>query len=117
MLRDPDRQVMEKAYARWAPVYDVLCGPVFVNGRRAAARAAREIGGRILEIGVGTGLSFGDYDATTEITGIDLSEPMIARARLRAASGRYPFVKGLAVMDAHNCAMTTPVSTARSPSS
>ncbi len=94
MPRDPDKQVMEKAYARWAPVYDVLCGPVFVNGRRAAARAARAVGGRILEIGVGTGLSFDDYDATTEITGIDLSEPMIARARLRAASGRYPFVKG-----------------------
>ena len=34
MARDPDKQVMEKAYARWAPVYDVLCGPVFVNGRR-----------------------------------------------------------------------------------
>ena len=101
MLRDPDKQVMEKAYARWAPVYDVLCGPVFVNGRRAAARAARDVGGRILEIGVGTGLSFDDYDASTEITGIDISEPMIARARMRAASGRYPFVKGLAVMDAH----------------
>ena len=102
MLRDPNKQVMEKAYARWAPVYDVLCGPVFLNGRRAAARAARDVGGRILEIGVGTGLSFDDYDASTEITGIDISEPMIARARLRAASGRYPFVKGLAVMDAHN---------------
>jgi phosphatidylethanolamine/phosphatidyl-N-methylethanolamine N-methyltransferase len=102
MLRDPDRQVMEKAYARWAPVYDALCGPVFLNGRRAAAQAAREVGGRILEIGVGTGLSFDDYDATTEITGIDLSEPMIARARERAASGRYPHVKGLAVMDAHD---------------
>ena len=101
MLRDPDKQVMEKAYARWAPVYDVLCGPVFLNGRRAAAQAARDVGGRILEIGVGTGLSFDDYDASTEITGIDISEPMIARARLRAASGRYPFVKGLAVMDAH----------------
>jgi phosphatidylethanolamine/phosphatidyl-N-methylethanolamine N-methyltransferase len=62
MLRDPDRQMMEKAYARWAPVYDVLCGPVFVNGRRAAAQAAkfaaRGLGGRILEIGVVTGLSF-----------------------------------------------------------
>ena len=98
MLRDPDKQVMQKAYARWAPVYDLLCGPVFVNGRRAA----RAVGGRILEIGVGTGLSFGDYDGTTEITGIDLSEPMIARARMRLASGRYPHVKGLAVMDAHN---------------
>jgi phosphatidylethanolamine/phosphatidyl-N-methylethanolamine N-methyltransferase len=99
-LRDPDKQVMEKAYARWAPIYDALCGPIFVNGRRAAASAAREVGGRILEIGVGTGLSFDDYDASTEITGIDLSEPMIARARERLAKGRYPYVKDLQVMDA-----------------
>jgi ubiquinone/menaquinone biosynthesis C-methylase UbiE len=102
MFTDPEQHVMERAYQRWAPVYDALCGPIFINGRRAAAKAARQVGGSILEIGVGTGLSFGDYDATTEITGIDLSEPMIARARLRAASGRYPFVKGLAVMDAHD---------------
>ena len=101
MLRDPDRNVMEQAYARWVPIYDGLCGPVFLNGRRAAASAAREVGGRILEIGVGTGLSFDDYDATTEIVGIDISEPMIARARERLQSGRYPFVKELAVMDAH----------------
>jgi phosphatidylethanolamine/phosphatidyl-N-methylethanolamine N-methyltransferase len=101
MLRDPDRQVVEKAYARWAPVYDALCGPFFLSGRRAAAQAARAVGGRILEIGVGTGLSFDDYDETTEITGIDLSEPMIARARERLASGRYPHVKDLLVMDAH----------------
>ncbi len=92
MQRDPERQVMEKAYARWAPVYDALCGPVFLNGRRAAASAARDVGGRILEIGVGTGLSFADYDATTEITGIDISGPMIARARERTKNGRYPFV-------------------------
>lgn len=104
MLRDPDRQVMEKAYARWAPVYDALCGPFFLSGRRAAALAARSIGGRILEIGVGTGLSFDDYDETTEITGIDMSEPMIARARERLASGRYPHVKELLVMDAHDMA-------------
>jgi len=102
MLRDPDRQVMEKAYARWAPVYDRLCGPVFVEGRKAAAQAARAHGGKILEIGVGTGLSFDDYDDSTEITGIDMSEPMIARARERLESGRYPFVKELTVMDAHN---------------
>ena len=101
MLRDPAKEMMEKAYARWAPIYDVLCGPVFLNGRRAAASAAREVGGRILEIGVGTGLSFDDYDETTEITGIDMSEPMIARARERLKSGRYSFVKELAVMDAH----------------
>jgi ubiquinone/menaquinone biosynthesis C-methylase UbiE len=106
MQRDPDRQVMEKAYARWAPVYDVLCGPVFVNGRCAAARAARNVGARILEVGVGTGLSFDDYDATTEITGIDISGPMIARAQQRLKSGRYPFVKELTVMDAHALAFS-----------
>ena len=104
MLRDPAKDVMTKAYARWAPVYDVLCGPVFLNGRRAAAKAAklaaRDVGGRILEIGVGTGLSFDDYDASTEIHGIDISEPMIARARERLDSGRYPYVKELRVMDA-----------------
>ena len=100
MLRDPERQIMEKAYARWAPVYDALCGPVFVSGRRAAAAAARQVGGRILEIGVGTGLSFADYDSSTRITGIDLSEPMILKARGRLASGRYPFVENLLVMDA-----------------
>ncbi len=69
------------------------------GGPRRKPRAKR--GGRILEIGVGTGLSFDDYDASTEITGIDMSEPMIARARERLASGRYPFVKELTVMDAH----------------
>jgi phosphatidylethanolamine/phosphatidyl-N-methylethanolamine N-methyltransferase len=104
MQRDPAKDVMTKAYARWAPVYDVLCGPVFLNGRRAAAKAAklaaRDVGGRILEIGVGTGLSFDDYDASTEICGIDISEPMIARARERLESGRYPYVKELRVMDA-----------------
>ena len=109
MQRDPAKEVMERAYARWAPIYDVLCGPVFLNGRRAAANAARDVGGRILEIGVGTGLSFDDYDASTEITGIDMSEPMIARARERLDSGRYPHVKDLQVMDAH--AMTFPDAT------
>jgi phosphatidylethanolamine/phosphatidyl-N-methylethanolamine N-methyltransferase len=104
MLGDPDRQVIEKAYARWALVYDALCGPFFLSGRRAAALAARSVGGRILEIGVGTGLSFDDYDETTEITGIDMSGPMIARARERLASGRYPHVKELLVMDAHDMA-------------
>jgi phosphatidylethanolamine/phosphatidyl-N-methylethanolamine N-methyltransferase len=58
---DLDRSTVETAYARWAPIYDAVCGPVMVQGRRAAARA---VGGKILEVGVGTGLSFDDYDAS-----------------------------------------------------
>ncbi|MBL8574367.1 MAG: class I SAM-dependent methyltransferase [Hyphomicrobiaceae bacterium] len=100
MSHDPQRAVMEKAYARWAPVYDAVCGPIFLAGRRAAAAAARRVGGRILEIGVGTGLSFDDYDHTTRIVGIDLSRPMIDKAEARLATGRYPQVESLHVMDA-----------------
>jgi len=101
---DLDRSTVETAYARWAPIYDAVCGPVMVKGRRAAAAAARAVGGKILEVGVGTGLSFDDYDFSTEITGIDLSAPMLAKAREKMASGRYPFVKDVRLMDAHRMA-------------
>ena len=102
MTPDLEKTIVETAYARWAPIYDAVCGPVMVKGRRAAAAAARSIGGRILEVGVGTGLSFDDYDATTEITGIDMSAPMLDKARARMATGRYPFVKDVLQMDAHH---------------
>ena len=98
---DLEANLVETAYARWAPIYDAVCGPVMVKGRRAAAAAARAIGGSILEVGVGTGLSFDDYDASTEITGIDLSAPMLAKAREKMASGRYPWVRDVQLMDAH----------------
>lgn len=99
--RDLDTTIVETAYARWAPIYDAVCGPVMLKGRRAAAAAARAIGGKILEVGVGTGLSFDDYDATTEITGIDLSAPMLEKARAKMAGGRYPWVTAVHRMDAH----------------
>lgn len=98
---DLDKSIVETAYARWAPIYDAVCGPVMVKGRRAAAAAARSIGGKILEVGVGTGLSFDDYDSSTEITGIDMSAPMLAKARMKMTSGRYPHVRDVLQMDAH----------------
>lgn len=101
MSSDLDRSVVETAYARWAPIYDAVCGPVMVKGRRAAAAAAQAIGGKILEVGVGTGLSFDDYGPGVEITGIDMSAPMLEKARQKMASGRYPFVKDVHQMDAH----------------
>lgn len=99
---DLETSTVATAYARWAPIYDAVCGPIMVKGRRAAAAAARAVGGKILEVGVGTGLSFDDYDRTTEITGIDLSAPMLEKARAKMLSGRYPYVKDVQQMDAHN---------------
>ena len=97
----------EAAYSRWAPIYDLIFDLPFHPGRAAAARAAAEAagpGGEILVVGVGTGLSFGDYDSSTEIVGIDMCEPMVAKARERMASGLYPHVKDVQVMDAHELA-------------
>lgn len=101
---DLDRHAVARAYAHWAPVYDAICGPILASGRRAAAHAASRIGGRILEVGVGTGLLFDDYTRDAEITGIDLSERMIAQAHKRLHSGKYPHVKNLLIMDAHRLA-------------
>jgi phosphatidylethanolamine/phosphatidyl-N-methylethanolamine N-methyltransferase len=97
---EPKTNVIKNAYARWAPVYDFVCGPIFINARRASARAARALGGRVLEIGVGTGLSLGHYEGCTEVIGIDISAPMIARAQERMP--RHPYVKELLQMDAAN---------------
>jgi SAM-dependent methyltransferase len=41
--------------------------------------------GRVLEIGVGTGLSFAHYPPDVELVGVEPSAPMLRRARRRAA--------------------------------
>ncbi len=101
MSSDLALETVETAYARWAPVYDAFCGPFFLTGRRAAAAAARSAGRKILEIGVGTGLSFDDYGPENEVTGIDISAPMIAKALKRLETGECRHVKSVRLMDAH----------------
>ena len=89
-----------RAYGRWAPVYDLVFGPVFAQGRRAAIEAAEQIGGRVLEVGVGTGISLPAYRRSTRLYGVDVSEPMLEKARERVAELQLGNVEGLAVMDA-----------------
>jgi phosphatidylethanolamine/phosphatidyl-N-methylethanolamine N-methyltransferase len=92
-------QVAE-AYGRWAPVYDIVFGPVFSRGRRTAVSAAERVGGRILEVGVGTGLSLDHYARRNRIVGIDISEPMLEKARERVKRLSLDNVESIAVMDA-----------------
>jgi phosphatidylethanolamine/phosphatidyl-N-methylethanolamine N-methyltransferase len=94
-----DKISLRKAYARWAPVYDLVFGPVFARGRRAAVAAAERVGGRILEVGVGTGISLPGYSPVNHITGIDLSEAMLRKARRRVADRSLTNVEKLEVMD------------------
>jgi phosphatidylethanolamine/phosphatidyl-N-methylethanolamine N-methyltransferase len=100
-----DRDQVAEAYGRWAPIYDIVFGPVFRQGRRAAVKAAERVGGRILEVGVGTGLSLGDYGAATRVFGIDISEPMLNKARKRVAARGLAHVEALQVMDAEHLSL------------
>jgi phosphatidylethanolamine/phosphatidyl-N-methylethanolamine N-methyltransferase len=95
-----DKDAIAKAYARWAPVYDLVFGAVFDRGRKASIAAAERIGGRILEVGVGTGLSLPDYAPSNRLIGVDLSAPMLRKAKARVSAQRLGNVDGLAVMDA-----------------
>ncbi|MCZ7657774.1 MAG: class I SAM-dependent methyltransferase [Xanthobacteraceae bacterium] len=97
---DLDRDTVAKAYARWAPVYDLVFGPVFERGRRASIVAAERIGGRILEVGVGTGISLPDYARANRLVGVDISEPMLRKAQERVREQGLDNVEALAVMDA-----------------
>src|SRR5579862_8565055 len=99
---DLDHQTVTKAYARWAPVYDLVFGQVFERGRQAAIAAAERVGGRILEVGVGTGISLPHYSKSCQICGVDISEPMLRKARERVEEFGLGNVEGLWVMDAEN---------------
>ena len=95
-----DKETIAKAYGRWAPVYDLVFGAVFERGRQAAIAAAERIGGRILEVGVGTGISLPDYSPANRICGVDISEPMLRKAHERVEELALTHIEGLWVMDA-----------------
>jgi phosphatidylethanolamine/phosphatidyl-N-methylethanolamine N-methyltransferase len=104
MANDIDRAGVAKAYARWAPVYDMVFGKVFDSGRQSTIAVADAIGGRVLDVGVGTGLSLSDYSPTTRLCGVDISEPMLRKAQERVRALKLHNVDVLAVMDAKQLA-------------
>ena len=97
---DFDRDMVEQAYDRWAPIYDLVFGGVFSKGRDAAIQATNKLGGRVLEVGVGTGISLPLYAPHVRIFGTDISEAMLNKARKRVTEQKLKNVEGLAVMDA-----------------
>jgi phosphatidylethanolamine/phosphatidyl-N-methylethanolamine N-methyltransferase len=100
MAGELDSDTIAKAYAGWAPFYDIVFGAVFAPGRRASIAAAERIGGRILDVGVGTGISLVKYSRRNRIVGVDYCEPMLRKAQARVARHKLSHIEALAVMDA-----------------
>ncbi|MBN9083550.1 MAG: SAM-dependent methyltransferase [Rhizobiales bacterium 62-17] len=93
---------VEDAYARWAPIYDNVFALIMRPGRQAAADAVNRLSGRVLDVGIGTGLELPMFSDQVKISGIDLSAPMLDIARRRVADLGLRNVEELRVMDAMN---------------
>ena len=92
---------VKAAYRRYAGVYDAVFGPVLQPGRRAVLDAlGLRPGERVLEVGVGTGLSLPLYPRDVRITGIDVSREMLDKARRRVERRGLGNVEALLEMDA-----------------
>lgn len=98
---------IKKAYRRYAAVYDQLFGRIFEPGRHQAIKIVNAVPGRrVLEVGVGTGLSLPFYRQDARVTGIDFSHDMLAKARSRVAWQGLGQIEDLIEMDAQS--MTFP---------
>lgn len=95
-------EAVAKSYARWAPVYDHTFGAVTNAGRRRATGFANHVGGTVLEVGVGTGLALPSYAPHLQVTGIDFSDDMLAKARAKVAEQQLGHVRELRQMDARD---------------
>ncbi|MBI4444659.1 MAG: class I SAM-dependent methyltransferase [Acidobacteria bacterium] len=82
-------QYVEKLYNRYSSVYDLIFGKVFHSGREMAPELLDLFpGAKLLEVGVGTGLSLPLLPRNIDITAIDLSQKMLDKAKQRAAEIR-----------------------------
>jgi phosphatidylethanolamine/phosphatidyl-N-methylethanolamine N-methyltransferase len=82
----------------------LVFGAVFDAGRKASIAAAERVGGRILDVGIGTGISLTDYAPKNRIVGVDYVEPMLRKAHERVIAHKLAHVEALAVMDAQRLA-------------
>ncbi len=92
-----------KSYQRYAKYYNIYFGKFLNPGRLKAIEVAElKPGEKVLEVGVGTGLSLPCYPKQVEIVGIDLSPEMLRRAKELVEDDHLDQVKGLHLMDAEN---------------
>ena len=75
----------------WAAVYDPFSLPFELLGiRRQHARIGEDARGRVLDLGIRTGLSLPFYTHADEVVGVDPDPHMLKRARRRAEHVAFP---------------------------
>jgi phosphatidylethanolamine/phosphatidyl-N-methylethanolamine N-methyltransferase len=100
-----DERAVVAAYARWAPIYDPIFGLITRRAIRATmARLNALPPGRVLEVGVGTGIALPLYKPGHRVTGIDLSPDMLKLAERRVREKGLTNVDAIREMDAANLA-------------
>ena len=76
--------LVQRAYDRLAKVYDFFFGAILQPGRVRAVRSINSRPGlRVLELGIGTGLTAPLYSPDWVVVGADLSSAMLIQARKR----------------------------------
>ncbi|MBK1726125.1 class I SAM-dependent methyltransferase [Halorhodospira neutriphila] len=97
-----DLSSIRSAYRRYAGFYDQFFGPIFAPGRKLAMGYLNaEPGRRVLEVGVGTGISLPEYRRDVgSVVGVDVSPDMLKIARKRVDEQGLDYVEGLYEMDA-----------------
>jgi phosphatidylethanolamine/phosphatidyl-N-methylethanolamine N-methyltransferase len=81
-----DSRRVHRVYEILARVYDDCFDWALGPGRKCAVgRLPIRPGQRVLEVGVGTGLSLPHYPPDCHVTGVDISESMLGQARERVA--------------------------------
>ncbi len=90
------------AYKIYAPVYDRVFAPSFAEGHTRMVEALdAQPGERVLEVGVGTGISLRHYVAGVRVDALDFSAAMLKKARKKIDKGEVAAEVTLHQMDAH----------------
>jgi len=90
------------AYKIYAPVYDRVFAPSFAEGHTRMIEALdAQPGERVLEVGVGTGISLRHYVLGVKVDALDFSAAMLKKAQKRLDKGEVVAEVRLHQMDAH----------------
>lgn len=80
----PPQKIVERVYEGFAPFYNLIFGKLlFLEGREASIDLLDiKSGQKVLEVGVGTGLTLPLYPHSCSVVGVDLSKNMLKEAEL-----------------------------------